>query len=53
MAVLALFFHYCVYRTRRPGYRTLCGTGRLKSLCEGGEREFEEAFESTNVRNNA
>jgi hypothetical protein len=37
LAVFGLFFHYCVYSTRRPRYRTLCGTARLKSLCGGGK----------------
>jgi hypothetical protein len=47
------FFHYCVYSTRRPRFRTLCGTARLKSLYRGGEREREEVSECKNVRNNA
>ncbi len=51
MADFGLFFYYCVYRTHRPRFKTLCGTARLKSLCGGGEREREEASESKNLLN--
>ncbi len=45
MAVLGLLFYYCVNRTRRPRFRTLCGIAELKSLWAGGGRELEEASE--------
>ncbi len=51
MAVFGLFFYYCVFKTRRPRFKTLCGTARLKSLCGGGEREREEASVSKNLLN--